>query len=78
MPSISSELFLVQLCQILIQKSEKFFRNSSHHFITQQVTPGDACAVCHQNVPGVVVRTGVIFLLLTSCYLGVHKCLKSL
>ncbi|VDM12902.1 unnamed protein product [Wuchereria bancrofti] len=36
--------------------------NSGHHFITQQVTPGDACAVCHQNVPGVVVRT-------------VHRCL---
>uniref|UniRef100_A0A8R1TTB5 Myotubularin-related protein 5 n=1 Tax=Onchocerca volvulus TaxID=6282 RepID=A0A8R1TTB5_ONCVO len=36
--------------------------NSGHHFVTQQVTPGDACAVCHQNVPGVVVRT-------------VHRCL---
>ncbi|MCP9265474.1 Myotubularin-related protein 5 [Dirofilaria immitis] len=36
--------------------------NSGHHFISQQVTPGDACAVCHQNVPGVVVRT-------------VHRCL---
>nr|CDQ04452.1 BMA-MTM-5, isoform h [Brugia malayi] len=36
--------------------------NSGHHFITQQVIPGDACAVCHQNVPGVVIRT-------------VHRCL---
>ncbi|VDM95492.1 unnamed protein product [Thelazia callipaeda] len=36
--------------------------SSSHHFVLQQVTPGDTCGVCHQNVPGVVIRT-------------VHRCL---
>ncbi|VDK42813.1 unnamed protein product [Anisakis simplex] len=29
-----------------------------HHFVSQHVTVGDTCAVCHQNVPGVIVRNG--------------------
>uniref|UniRef100_A0A914RT17 PH domain-containing protein n=1 Tax=Parascaris equorum TaxID=6256 RepID=A0A914RT17_PAREQ len=30
--------------------------STGHHFVSQHVTAGDMCAVCHQNVPGVVVR----------------------
>lgn len=30
--------------------------NTGHHFVPQHVTAGDTCAVCHQNVPGIVVR----------------------
>ncbi|VDM38878.1 unnamed protein product [Toxocara canis] len=30
--------------------------NTGHHFMPQHVMTGDSCAVCHQNVPGVVVR----------------------
>lgn len=31
--------------------------STGHHFISEPVTHGDVCAVCHQNVPGVIVRT---------------------